>query len=116
MLYTDNFANFKFCDGYMSLQSKSKHAEIRQLLILEWIKQRLTMEWQSTSEMCADIGTKNLAVAQFTKLRDFIAADFSKIILEQRVSTDDKVSHTILSSCMDICRNMARGPKSKKRR
>jgi hypothetical protein len=45
--------NFKFCDGYMSLQSKSKHAEIRQLLILEWIKtNKLTMQWQPTTEMC----------------------------------------------------------------
>ena len=31
----------------LSLQSKSKHAEIRQLLILEWIKtNKLTMQWQ----------------------------------------------------------------------
>jgi hypothetical protein len=38
VLYTDKFANYKFCDGRMSLASKSKHAEIRQLLILDWIK------------------------------------------------------------------------------
>jgi hypothetical protein len=37
----------------MSLQSKSKHAEIRQLLILEWIKtNKLTMQWQPTTEVC----------------------------------------------------------------
>ena len=53
-------------------------------MILEWIKtNRLTMEWQPTAEMCADIGTKNLAVAQFTKLRDFIAGyNFANVILE----------------------------------
>jgi hypothetical protein len=96
ILYTDNFANFKFCDGRMSLQSKGKHAEIRQLLILEWIKtNKLTMEWQPTTEMCADIGTKNLAVAQFT---NFITGyHFAQVVLEQRVSTDDRVSNTIMS-------------------
>jgi hypothetical protein len=74
----------------MLLASKSKHAEIRQLLILEWIKSnRLSTRWQPAAEMCADIGTKNLAVAQFTKLRDFVAGyHFAKVIFEQRVSGD----------------------------
>ena len=120
VLYTDNYANYKFCDGRMSLQSKSKHAEIRQLLILEWIKtNRLTMEWQSTAEICSDIGTKNLAVAQFTKLRDFITGyHFAKAVLDQRVSGDDKASHTIMSCLYGRVSkvDMSSGPKSKKRR
>ena len=49
------------------------------------------MEWQPTTEMCADIGKKNLAVAQFT---NFITGyHFAQVVLEQRVlsvSTDDK--------------------------
>ena len=88
VLYTDNFANFKFCDGRMSLQSKSKHAEIRHLLILDWIKQnKLTIQWQPTTEMCADIGTKNLPADQFIKLRDFVTGYyFAQAVLEQRIS------------------------------
>ena len=99
VLYTDNFANFKFCDGRMSLASKSKHAEIRQLLILDWIKSnRLSMKWQPTGEMCADIGTKNLAAEQFTKLRDFVTGyHFAKVIFEQRVSGDAQTSKTYWS-------------------
>ena len=99
VLYTDNFANYKFCDGRMSLASKSKHAEIRQLLVLDWIKNnRLSMKWQPTAEMCADIGTKNLAVAQFTKLRDFVTGyHFAKVIFEQRVSGDAQISKTFWS-------------------
>jgi hypothetical protein len=95
----------------MSLQSKSKHAEIRQLLILEWIKtNKLTMQWQPTTEMCADIGTKNLAVAQFTKLRDFITGyHFAQVVLKQRVSTDGKVSNTIMSF---LCRQGGHGERA----
>ena len=55
------------------------------------------MQWQPTTEMCADIGTKNLAVAQLTKLRDFITEyHFAQVVLKQRVSTDGKVWNTIM--------------------
>ena len=82
----------------MSLQSKSKHAEIRHLLILDWIKQnKLTIQWQPTTEMCADIGTKNLPADQFVKLRDFVTGYyFAQSVLKQRVSDMEIVPKTIL--------------------
>ena len=53
---------------------------------------------QPTVEMCADIGTKNLAVAQFIKLRDFVTGyHFAKVIFEQRVSGDAQISKTFWS-------------------
>ena len=48
------------------------------------------MEWQPTAEMCADIGTKNLVVAQFTKLRDFITGyHFAKVIFDAEYDTPE---------------------------
>ena len=71
---------------HMSLQSKSKHAEIRHLLVKDWVKKnRLTMVWQKTIDMLADIGTKNLPADQFVRLRDQLTGyQFAREILEHR--------------------------------
>ena len=55
-------------------------------MIREWVRQnRLTMEWVSTSNMVADIATKNLPVAQFTSLRDWLTGySYAKHISEVR--------------------------------
>ena len=87
--YTDNFANYKFIDNRMSLASKNKHADIRHLMIREWVKQnRLTMEWISTADMVADIATKNLPTDQFITLRDWLTGyHYARHILMHRKSS-----------------------------
>ena len=86
MLYTDSAANFKITDGRMSLQSRNQHAEIRHLLILDWCKKnRLTIKWQSTTGILADLGTNNLHTEQFVLLRDHVTGYWcAKMILSQR--------------------------------
>ena len=73
----------------MSLASKNKHADIRHLMIREWVQQnRLTMEWISTADMVADIATKNLPIGQFVALREWLTGYYyARHVLRHREHT-----------------------------
>ena len=72
VLYQDNQPAIQVASGNRNLASKTKHMDIRVWKLKERIDDRLiVLEFCSTHDMLADLGTKPLGIKQFQYLRDF---------------------------------------------
>jgi hypothetical protein len=72
VLYQDNQPAIQVAEGERNLGSVTKHMEIRTWKLKERVEdQHVYLEYCSTHDMLADIGTKSLGATQFCYLRDW---------------------------------------------
>jgi len=73
VLYQDNRPAIDIANNNRQMSESTKHMDVRVFKVRERIEdQEVYLEYVSTCEMIADLGTKALGARQFTYLRDLM--------------------------------------------